>query len=81
MGDSTVSSVTVMDGGATSQLLLGLMKGTIYEVTMVAGNSAGKSPSSDPLQQRTAVDCECQLQYNGYIAHVLSFWIIKMHEN
>ncbi len=58
VGDSTVSSVIVMDGEATSQLLLGLMKGTIYEVTMVAGNSAGKSLPSEPLNKRTAVDCE-----------------------
>ena len=58
MGNYTVNSVIVMDGETTSQLLLGLMKGTTYEVTIVACNSAGKSLSSEPLRQRTAVDCE-----------------------
>ena len=58
MGDSTVNNATVMDGAATSQLLSGLLKGTTYEVTVIATNSAGESPASDPMQQRTDVDRE-----------------------
>ena len=58
MGNYTVNSVIVMDGETTSQLLFGLMKGTTYEVTIVACNLGGKSLSSEPLRQRTAVDCE-----------------------
>ena len=58
MGDSTVVSVPVMDGVATSQLLSNLLKGTTYEVTVIATNSAGGSPASEPIQQRTDVDRE-----------------------
>ena len=58
MGDSTVNNVTVMDGTATSQLLSGLLKGTTYNVTVIATNSAGESPASDPMQKRTTVDRE-----------------------
>ena len=56
MNDSTVNNVTVMDGAATSQLLSGLLKGTVYNVTVIATNSAGESPASVSMQQRTDVD-------------------------
>ncbi len=43
----------VTDGLATSQVLSGLEHGTVYEITIVSINSAGYSPESDTLRQRT----------------------------
>ena len=46
----------VSDGLSTSQIISGLEHGTVYEVTVVAINSAGMSPESNRIKHKTIDD-------------------------
>ena len=49
-------TVIVTDPSATSENITDLQKGMTYEVRIVSGNSAGPSPPSDVMEQRTNID-------------------------
>ena len=51
--NESVMTMNVTNGSATSHVLSGLEQGTVYEITVVAINSAGSSPESNSIQQRT----------------------------
>ncbi len=61
MNNSVQTIINVTNGSVYSQLLSGLRPGTLYEVTIVARNSAGNSDKSQPLQQTTNNDGEILL--------------------
>ena len=58
VGNSTINTLRVEDGSATSAVVKGLSPDTRYQLRVSSVNSAGESSLSNTIEQRTIVICE-----------------------
>ena len=57
--DQSQSMISVIVSASPTTVDIGdLMKGTYYNVTVYANNSAGRSPDSNSVTTRTDIDCK-----------------------